>query len=63
LAVWDSGDTCTSGGGCKTSNYTAPESFVQYRDLKGDVTPIQARQVVLIGAKPILLESRNPPTG
>ncbi|MGA2879238.1 MAG: putative Ig domain-containing protein [Bryobacteraceae bacterium] len=60
LAVWDSGRTCTAGGGCPTSNYTAPKSFVQYRDLTGAVTSIQSGQIVLIGAKPILLENKNP---
>jgi hypothetical protein len=59
-AVWDSSRTCTSGGGCPTSNYAAPKSFVQYRDLTGAVTSIQSGQVVLIGAKPILLENKNP---
>jgi putative Ig domain-containing protein/glycosyl hydrolase family 10 len=59
-AVWDSSRTCTSGGGCPTSNYMAPKSFVQYRDLTGAVTSIQSGQVVLIGAKPILLENKNP---
>jgi len=61
LAVWDSSQTCTAGGGCTTSNYTAPAAFVQYRELTGAVTPIQSGQVVLIGAKPILLENQNRP--
>jgi hypothetical protein len=61
LAVWDSGRTCTLAGGCPTSNYTAPASFVRYRDLAGDVTSIQSGQVVLIGARPILLENQSPP--
>ena len=59
LAVWDSSKTCTTGGGCTTSNYTAPKSFVQYRDLTGLVTPVQSGQVVLIGARPILFENEN----
>jgi Putative Ig domain/Cellulase (glycosyl hydrolase family 5) len=61
LAVWDAGQTCTAAGGCTTSNYTAPTSFVQVRNLLGEVIRIQPRQVVLITAKPILLENKNPP--
>jgi hypothetical protein len=61
LAVWDSSQTCTTGGGCTTSNYTAPAPFVQYQNLAGVVTSIQPGQVILIGAKPILLENANPP--
>jgi hypothetical protein len=61
LAVWDSGQTCTTGGGCSTSNYTAPNYIVQYRDLMGEVSEIQMSQVLLIGAKPILLENQEPP--
>jgi hypothetical protein len=57
LAVWDSSQTCTTGGGCTTSNYTAPAPFVQYQNLAGVVTSIQPGQVILIGAKPILLEN------
>jgi hypothetical protein len=59
LAVWDASKTCTAGGGCPTSNYTVPESFIQSRDLSGKVTSVQPGQVVLIGSKPILLENQK----
>lgn len=61
IAVWDAGQTCTTGGGCTTSNLSPPANFIQYRDLTGTTSNIQPGQVVLIGAKPILLENMNPP--
>jgi len=61
LAVWDASKTCTTAGGCPTSNFKAPAGFVQYRCLNGTVNQIQPGEVVLIGAKPILLENQNPP--
>jgi len=44
---------------CPTSNYTAPASFVRYRDLSGDVTSIQSGQVVLIGKADSVGESES----
>jgi len=61
LAVWDGSQTCTSAGGCTSSNFKAPAGFVRYRRLDGTQAQIQSGEVVLIGAKPILLENQNPP--
>jgi hypothetical protein len=48
LAVWN-----TDG----TSTFTAPDQYVHYRDLQGNVVNVPANHQVTIGFKPILLEN------
>ena len=48
LAVWN-----TDG----TSTFAAPDQYVHYRDLKGNVVDVPANHQVTIGLKPILLEN------
>ena len=44
-----------------TLSYRVPVAFTQYRDLAGHISPIRGGDgLVMIGAKPILLETRNP---
>jgi len=50
--LWDS-----SG----SANWETAPSFVQYRDLSGNVTPLSPSQLLSIGNEPILLETGNPP--
>jgi len=58
-AIWDSSQTCSKGT-CSTINVTVPPTYVQYRDLAGNVTTI-SNNTVPVGLKPILLESGNAP--
>jgi len=58
-AIWDSSQTCSSGT-CSTVNVNVPATYVQYRDLAGNVTTI-SNNTVPVGLKPILLESGNAP--
>jgi hypothetical protein len=57
LAVWDAAQDCVSGA-CSTSTYTIPAgvTYTMYRDLTGVETNVSGGSV-LIGAKPILLET------
>jgi hypothetical protein len=48
LAVWN-----TDG----TSTFTAPDQYVHYRDLQGNVVDVPTNHQVTIGLKPILLEN------
>jgi hypothetical protein len=57
LAVWDAAQTC-GGGSCTTTAYTVPAGFVQYRDLKGNLTVLSGSQVP-ISLKPVLLENQS----
>jgi hypothetical protein len=60
LAVWDAGQDCLSGA-CSTSTFTVPAGgYTLYRDLTGTENPI-SNGSVLIGAKPILLETSTLP--
>jgi hypothetical protein len=59
LAVWDASQSC-SGGTCTTSSFTPPAgtSYVNFRDLDGNVTSISPGSAVQIGAKPTLLQNQ-----
>jgi hypothetical protein len=60
LAVWDAGQDCLNGV-CSTSTFTVPASgYTLYRDLTGTETSISDGSV-LLGAKPILLETSTLP--
>lgn len=44
-----------------TASWTTAAKFVQYRDLKGNVTTLTPQQVLTIGNDPILLETGTSP--
>ena len=54
LAVWDTGQTCSSGS-CTTSTYSYDPLFTQYFTLAGGSGSPLTGGTVQIGAKPILL--------
>jgi hypothetical protein len=56
LAVWNTMQTCSSGV-CTTSPYRPSSTYVQYRDISGNLVKISPGQTVQIGLKPILLEN------
>jgi hypothetical protein len=60
LAVWNTTQTC-GGGVCSTIPYTPPSTYVQYRDIAGNLVTITPGQTVQIGLKPILLENMTAP--
>jgi hypothetical protein len=53
-AIWDISQTCAST--CTTSSQSVPNTYIQYRDLQGNVHPI-ANHAVPVGEQPILLEN------
>ena len=57
LAIWDTSQSCGNGV-CSTVDVTVDPTFVQYRDLAGNLTPISGNTVP-VGSKPILLENRS----
>jgi hypothetical protein len=59
LAVWNTQSTCNASS-CSTSSYRPNQMYVQYRDLAGNLTPIQPGQIVQISSQPILFENRSP---
>jgi hypothetical protein len=54
--VWSSGETCNlASNTCTTTAYTPDPIYVQYRDLSGNVVPINSS--IQIGVSPLLLEN------
>lgn len=61
IAVWDASQDCTASS-CPTTTFNVPSGgFIEYRDVAGNVTPINGAPTVQIGAKPILLETAAIP--